>query len=127
MAKLAIFADDDRFGAQRHRNVKVAAYLDAVKFRRRDADNFKRMPADRQRPANHGILPGVLVLPERMADDRTGRVAIRTVILGSQQASERRLNAQRLEKLAAHPKPLDIVDFAARRNIKEIRTPGKNA
>jgi hypothetical protein len=123
----AFLAANQRFGADRNRDVERAAHLEAEEVVRRDADDRERHALDDDRLADHAGRSAVAALPERVADDGYGAVgaAAMTVVVGLPRAAEDRLDAEHFEEAAARPQAIDEFRASALRQVEPRHGPGE--
>ena len=121
--QLAVRPGEQRFRAERNRDVVRTADLDAEESLGRDADNRERMSVDTQLAADRGAIAPERPLPERVADDCSRRTAAGPVVVRPEHTSPRRRHAQRLEEPAADEHPFGRPPLAAAGEIELARAP----
>ena len=116
-----------RIGANRDGDVECATDLETEEAGGRDANHFGRMGIERDGPPECGSLATELALPERITDDGAGRATAAPVVSGREEPAERRLNAEHVEEIAAHPQCPRIPHLSARREVERAIAPGEDA
>ena len=113
-------AANERFDAERHRDIERLTDRQPEESRRRDADDRHGHAFERQRPSDHVSRAGEVLLPEGMADhhDRACRPAAAKVVRGLEQSAERGLDAEHVEARGAGPDTFRVLRLAAAREVE---------
>ncbi len=102
---------EDRLDANRNGHVKCVADGDAVKPRRGDAEDLKRIAVERQPLTDDARVAAKIALPESVADVCGRNAASWLVILWSYKSPENRLDTQNVKEIAADANAFCVVDF----------------
>src|SRR5437660_6600409 len=112
-----------RFAAKGQCNIEVATYLEAVKTRRRHAENLEGMSIERELAANDVGTAAKFPLPKRVADHRSADAAPAIVVALCDQPAQHRLHLENLKEAAADPYPSGVARLATTSQVKPLRAP----
>src|SRR5260370_23141942 len=104
---------EDGLDANGYGTVEGIAYGDAIETWGRDAENVEGIAIEGEAFANHGGIPGIVALPEGVADVCRGSAAAWLVIFGTDEATENGLDAKDVKEIAGNAKSFGVADFAA--------------
>src|SRR5262249_15055292 len=120
---------DERFGADRDRDVERPSDLGAEEVRTGHADHRVGDALDRQRLSDRVSRPSEVALPEPVADDGDGpvRSAAASIVSFPERAPENRRYAEHVEEPPARPDAVDEFRLSALREIEARARPGERA
>src|SRR5262245_31283984 len=123
--KLRILASDQGLGTDRRREIKRAPDLKSGKPRPRHADDFESLSVQADLLSDHAGLSPVLASPKRMTENNARRAAASPVVRRSKHSPQYRLNAQNIEKIAAHKQTASRSILAGLSQIERAFAPGQ--
>src|SRR5258708_30397630 len=115
---------EDGLHANGYGNVESIAHGDAIEAWARDAGNLERIAVESEAFADDGGIPGVIALPERVADICRRGAAARLVIFRIDEATENGLNAKGMKEIASNAKSFGEADFAPVCQVEFLASPG---
>src|SRR5262249_39474401 len=121
----AAFTAGERLGTDWNSHVESAPYFHTEEAGGSDADNREGLSVKRHLLADDRRVSAELALPERVADDCSGRAAPAVVVRG-EYAPEYGADAEHIEEVSAHPNPLHVAARAAGGEVKRGGAPGQH-
>src|SRR5262249_25170134 len=122
-----VLVRNERSGADRQSQVERPPNLHAEKVCGRDSDDLELVIGQRQLAPDDVRGPAVFALPELVAYDQARRAAAPLIFWRREAAAQRSLTAQRIEKVAPHPKHSRRTRLTALSEVDAVWAPGEDA
>src|SRR5258705_8829332 len=123
---MVVLARDNCVGTNRQRNVEILTDFKAKEARWSNSNDFKLTIGECELAPNDTSIATVLTLPKGITNDYAWSRATPRVIFLRENASERRLHAEHVEKVSAYPKPFGRTYFPALGQVEAAGSPGSD-